>query len=194
MKVAIIKYNAGNVESVANALRRLGVEPTSTDCHEEIRAADKVIFPGVGEASSAMEYLRANGLDKIIRGLKQPVLAICLGMQVICASSEENETECIGVLRHRVRRIPDSHLKVPHIGWNRISMLISPLFKGIEEGAQVYFVHGYFVDIAVETVATCSYGKKFSAAIAKDNFHAVQFHPEKSGPVGARILSNFLSF
>lgn len=193
MKVAIIKHNAGNVESVGNALRRLGVEPVLTDSHQKIRAADRVIFPGVGEASSAMEYLKANGLDRLIKELRQPVLAICLGMQVLCASSEENETECLGVLPHRVRRIPAKQVKVPHIGWNRISSLNSPLFNGVEEGARVYFVHSYFVDVAAETVATCAYGTNFSAALASDNFHAVQFHPEKSGQVGAQILSNFLN-
>ncbi len=193
MKVAIIKYNSGNVESVANALRRLGVEPVLTNSGDEIRSADKVLFPGVGEARSAMGYLQETGLDNVIKQLTQPVLAICLGMQVLCRSSEENETECMGVLPYRARRLQGAETKVPHIGWNQISMLNSPLFAGIEENSRVYFVHSYFVERGPETAALCAYGTEFSASIVKDNFFAVQFHPEKSGPVGSRMLANFLN-
>ena len=192
MKLAIVKYNAGNTASVANALIRLGVEPVVTDDAEELRVADKVIFPGVGEASTAMKYLRERGLDSVIRSLTQPVLGICLGMQLMCETSEENDTECLGILPYRVRRFESDSLKIPHTGWNRIADLNSPLFVGITDGERVYFVHGYYVETGDSTTATCEYGQKFSAAIGRDNFHAIQFHPEKSGAVGERILANFL--
>lgn len=193
MAVAIVKYNAGNVESVKNALKRLGVEPVLTDDAEVLRAADKVIFPGVGEASSAMDYLRARGLDKVIKSLKQPVLGVCLGMQLLCAASEENATECLGILPYRVKRFENENLKIPQIGWNNIFGLKSNLFAGIAENSFVYFVHSFYVERGAQTVATCDYGLNFSAAVRHENFYAVQFHTEKSGAVGARILENFLN-
>lgn len=192
MKVAIVKYNAGNTASVANALIRLGVEPLVTDDADGLRAADKVIFPGVGEASSAMAYLQERDLDSVICSLTQPVLGICLGMQLMCEMSEENDTQCLGILPYRVRRFESETLKIPHTGWNRITRLDSPLFAGVADAERVYFVHGFFVETGDRTTATCDYGQKFSAAIGHNNFHAIQFHPEKSGAVGERILENFL--
>lgn len=192
MKVAIVKYNAGNTVSVMNALDRLGVESVVAGSAEELRAADKVIFPGVGEASTAMNYLRERSLDEAIKSLTQPVLGICLGMQLMCAFSEENSTECLGIFPHRVHKFVSDSLKIPHIGWNRIEKLRSPLFEGVPEGERVYFVHGYFVGVGDDTTAITVYGEEFSSALAKDNFHAIQFHPEKSGEAGARILENFL--
>lgn len=192
MSVAILKYNAGNTESVMNAMKRLGVSATLTDDPEELASADRVIFPGVGEASSAMSFLRERRLDEVIRGLRQPVLGICLGMQLLCTESEENAAGCLGIIDRRVRRFRSETLKVPHIGWNRITNLHSKLFEGIGEGAYVYFVHGYYVERGTETTAECRYAADFSAAVEKDNFLAVQFHPEKSGEVGERILRNFL--
>jgi glutamine amidotransferase len=192
MKVAIVKYNAGNVESVKNALNRLGVEPILTDNAREIETADKVIFPGVGEASSAMQFLRERNLDETIKRLRQPVLGVCLGMQLLCETSEENETECLGILPYRVKRFESEDLKIPQIGWNNIFNLKSELFGGIEEKAYVYFVHSYYVETGAETIAACDYGLNFSAAVRYANFHAVQFHAEKSGAVGAQILENFL--
>lgn len=193
MKVAIVKYNAGNTASVANALTRLGVEPLITDDGDELRAADKVIFPGVGEASTAMKYLRERKLDSVISSLTQPVLGICLGMQLMCAASDENDTECLGIMPYRVRRFESDTLKIPHTGWNRIVELDSRLLKGVVDGDRVYFVHGYYVEIGEFTTATCEYGQKFSAAIGRNNYYALQFHPEKSGVVGERILKNFLN-
>ncbi len=192
MKVAIIKYNAGNVESVKNALYRLGVEPVLTDEAEKLQAADKVIFPGVGEASSAMNYLRQRNLDKVIKSLAQPVLGICLGIQLLCEFSEENETECLGIVPYKVRKFGASNLKTPQIGWNNLFGLKSPLFKMIDENSYVYFVHGFYVEKGPETIASAEYGLEFSAAIHYKNFYAVQFHAEKSGAVGERILENFL--
>lgn len=192
MKVAIVKYNAGNVASVKNALDRLGVESVLTGVADEVTFADKVIFPGVGEASSAMAHLKANGLDNVIKGLRQPVLAICLGMQVLCDSSEENSTLCIGVFPYKVRRFPANAQKLPHVGWNNIQRLRTPLFKQIDENARAYFVHEYMVEQCTDTAAVTDYGIRFSSAIAKDNFLGVQFHPEKSGKVGTQILKNFL--
>ena len=192
MRVAIVKYNAGNTVSVTNALKLLGVETVVTDSPDELREADKVIFPGVGEASTAMSYLRERGLDVVIRLLTQPVLGICLGMQLMCSYSEENDTTCLGILPHRVRRFESDTLKVPHTGWNRITDLNSPLFAGISEGLHVYFVHGYYVETGVETTAVTEYGISFSAGVDRGNFHAIQFHPEKSGDAGALILENFL--
>lgn len=192
MKVAIIKYNAGNTVSVANALKRLGVEAVVTDSADELRSADKVIFPGVGEASTAMQYLRDRGLDNVITSLTQPVLGICLGMQLMCSFSDENATVCLGILPYRVRRFESDKLKVPHVGWNRVEQLRSPLFQGVGQGERFYFVHGYYVETGADTTAVTNYGEDFSAGVTRDNFHAIQFHPEKSGVVGARILDNFL--
>jgi glutamine amidotransferase len=194
MKIAIVKYNAGNIASVANALSRLGAEHVVTDDAEELAGADKVIFPGVGEASSALAYLRGRGLDRVIKELKQPVLAICLGMQLLGEFSEENNTECLGLIPFTTRRFAsDDALKVPHMGWNNISGLSSPLFAGVPEESRVYFVHSFYVPKSEFTTATTGYGLELSAAVADGNFHAVQFHPEKSGKIGARILGNFLN-
>jgi glutamine amidotransferase len=193
MKIAIVKYNAGNVESVKNALNRLGIEPILTDDAETLRAADKVIFPGVGEASTAMAYLRTKNLDKVIKSLAQPVLGICLGMQLLCDFSDENATACLGLLPYRVRRFESENLKIPQMGWNNIFDLKGTLFRGVAENAYVYFVHSFYVEAGRETTAACDYGVKFSAAVRHENFYAVQFHAEKSGAVGARILENFLN-
>jgi len=187
-----VKYNAGNTASVANALRRLGVEPSITDSAEDLRSAERVIFPGVGEASTAMGYLRERGLDEVIRSLQQPVLGVCLGMHLLCAASEENDTHCLGLLPYRVERFAVEGLKVPHMGWNSIANLEGPLFDGVSEGSHVYFVHGYYVRTSQHTTAACEYGITFSAALSHKNFHAVQFHTEKSGEIGERILENFL--
>lgn len=192
MNVAIVKYNAGNTASVANALRRLGVDPAVTDDADDLRRAGKVIFPGVGEASTAMAYLRERGLDEVIRSLTQPVLGVCLGMQLLCAASEENGTDCLGLLPHPVRRFADKRLKVPHMGWNSITNLKGPLFDSVSEGSHVYFVHGYYVEANEHATAVCDYGVQFSAAVSHRNFHAVQFHTEKSGEIGEKILENFL--
>jgi imidazole glycerol-phosphate synthase subunit HisH len=192
MKVAIVKYNAGNTGSVANSLRRLGVEPLITDQPEELTTADKVIFPGVGAASSAMRHLRENGLDTVIPALTQPVLAVCLGMQLLCSRSDENNTMCLGILPYTVRRFPNDGPKVPQIGWNNISKLRTPLFNGVADGSWVYFVHGYYVETIDETIAASDYGVAFSSALSVDNFFGVQFHPEKSGDIGETILKNFL--
>ncbi len=193
MKVAIVKYNAGNVESVKNALHRLNVEPIISDDAEILRSADRVIFPGVGEASTAMNYLRARNLDSVIANLTQPVLGVCLGMQLLCESSEENETQCLGILPYRVRKFASENLKIPQMGWNNVFDLKAPLFAGVEENAYVYFVHSFYVESGAETIATCDYAVKFSAAVVHQNFYAVQFHAEKSGAVGERILENFLN-
>lgn len=193
MKLAIIKYNAGNTVSVANALRRLGVEATVTDDPDTIRRADKVIFPGVGEASSAMAYLQGRGLDKVIPTLTQPVLGICLGMQLMCGFSEENDTKCLGIFPYLTQRFSPGSVKVPHTGWNQILGLKSPLFDGVPEHSYFYFVHGYYVGVCNETTAVAEHGMKFSAGINRDNFYAVQFHPEKSGEAGEKILANFLN-
>ena len=192
MKVAIVKYNAGNVESVKNALNRLGVAPILTDNARELKSADKVVFPGVGEASSAMNYLRERNLDAVIKSLTQPVLGICLGMQLLCESSEENDTKCLGILPSKVKKFDARDLKVPQVGWNNIFDLKSPLFRSIEENSFVYFVHSYYVEAGAETIAMCDYAVNFSAAVNYKNFYAVQFHAEKSGAVGEQILENFL--
>lgn len=193
-KTVIIKYNAGNIRSVLFALERIGVEAIVTDDHDEIRNADRVIFPGVGEASSAMKYLREKGLVEVIRSLKQPVLGICLGMQLMCDFSEENSTPCLGIFQQKVMKFPeDRGMKVPQIGWNNISSLCSPLFAGVDEQAFVYFVHGYYVESCADAIATTNYIINYSSAIQKDNFFAVQFHPEKSGEAGEQILRNFIS-
>ncbi len=193
MRVAIVKYNAGNVASVQNALGRLGVESEVTDVAEILGRADKIIFPGVGEASTAMQYLRERGLDIAIKTLTQPVLGICLGMQLLCSHSEENDTDCLGIFPNTVNRFVSDDLKIPHIGWNTITHLRQPMFNGVDENSYVYFVHGYYVETSAEVTAMCSYGVDFAAAIQHENFYAVQFHPEKSGAAGARILENFLN-
>jgi imidazole glycerol-phosphate synthase subunit HisH len=192
MKVAIVKYNAGNVESVKNALNRLGIEPIISDDAEILQTVDKVIFPGVGEASTAMRYLRERRLDKIIKSLTQPVLGICLGMQLFCKFSEENSTDCLNIFPHTVRKFESETLKIPHIGWNTITNLKGKLFAGIEEKSYVYFVHSFYVENGLETAANCDYGINFTVAINHKNFYATQFHPEKSGEIGANILENFL--
>lgn len=194
MKVAILKYNAGNVFSVDCALRRLGVEPIVTDNVEQLRRADKVVFPGVGEASSAMAYLRSRHLDELIRSLTQPVIGICIGQQLLCRNSEEGNTECIGVFDTSVKRFSEAPgVKVPEMGWNTIKSLVdNPLLKGIDENSYVYYVHSYYVPVCDDTIAVTDYSLPFSAAMNKDNFYATQFHPEKSGGVGELILKNFL--
>ena len=192
MKIAIVKYNAGNVESVKNALNRLAIEPLLTDDREALQKADKVIFPGVGEASTAMNYLKKRNLDKIIKSLIQPVLGICLGMQLLCDVSDENATRCLGILPSRVRKFESDTLKIPHTGWNNLFDLKGRLFEGVAEESYVYFVHSFYVENGAETIAKCNYEKDFSAAIEHENFYATQFHPEKSGETGAKILENFL--
>ncbi len=192
--IAIIDYNAGNVRSVLYALERLGVVATLTADPARIRAADKVIFPGLGEAGSTMKYLRERGLDEVIRGLKQPVLGICLGMQLLCAHSEEGDTPCLGIIPQEVRRFqPEKGEKVPHMGWNTIEQLKSDLFSSELEGRHVYFVHSYYVASGPYTIAVTDYIEPFSAALQKDNFYATQFHPEKSAQTGAAILRHFLA-
>jgi glutamine amidotransferase len=198
MNVVIIKYNAGNIESVKNAVNRLGIDAEITDDHEKIRNADKVIFPGVGEATKTMEYLYANKLDKLILSLKQPVLGICLGLQLMCSYSEEGNIKCLGIFNETVKKFRPSPgeeytSKVPHMGWNSITGLNSDLFAGIVENEYVYFVHSYFAGLGPHTAAVCNYIVPFSAALNKDNFYATQFHPEKSGKAGAVILQNFLN-
>ena len=193
MNLSIIKYNAGNIQSVMIALERLGVSAVVTDDVEEIKNADRVIFPGVGEASTAMDYLKEKKLDELIRDLKQPVLGICLGMQLLCDHSEENDTECLGIIPVQVKRFCDPQLKIPQMGWNSIHGLKTPLFKNIEEGSFIYNVHSYYAVDSEYSIATCNYGLYYSAAIHKDNFYGVQFHTEKSADTGDRILRNFLS-
>lgn len=191
MNIVIIKYNAGNVVSVTNTLNRLGVEPVVSDDPETIRTADKVIFPGVGEASTAMDYLKARKLDSLIISLKQPFLGICLGQQLMCRHSEENDTDCLGIFNLNVKRFQPK-LKVPHMGWNKLFDMKGPLFEGLPEDAFIYFVHSYYCEPGPETIATSDYINKFSAALHKDNFYAIQGHPEKSGQTGQRFLENFL--
>ena len=195
MDVVIIKYNAGNIYSVVHALNRLGVSPIVTDNKETISRADCVLFPGQGEASKTMEYLRNNQMDILIRQLKQPVLGICIGMQLLCSHSEEGNTPCLGMFDVPVQRFcPKRHEdKIPHMGWNTISHLQSPLFEGSSEDAYVYFVHSYYVPVNPYSIAVTDYVHPFSAAIRKNNFYAVQFHPEKSGKTGEHILRNFLN-
>ncbi|MEY3678638.1 MAG: imidazole glycerol phosphate synthase subunit HisH [Bacteroidota bacterium] len=190
--IAIIKYNAGNIRSVQNALERLGTSSILTDDPEEISAAEKVIFPGVGEASSAMNYLKNKKLDLLIPSLTQPVLGICLGLQLLCKHSEENDTTCLGVFENEVKKFPPLDL-VPHMGWNTLTGMKGALFKQVGLGDDIYFVHSYFAEISAHTVATCNYIVPFSAALQKDNFYATQFHPEKSAGVGEVILRNFLN-
>ena len=188
--IAIIKYNAGNIRSVQNALERLGYDVIVTDNVNEIKAADKVIFPGVGEASSAMQYLVMTGLDQVIISLKQPVLGICLGLQLMCKSSEEGNTDCLGIFDASVKLFPPEE-KVPHMGWNSFSALKGELFQHIELNNDVYYVHSYYATVNDSTTASCNYIVPFSAAMQKDNFYAMQFHPEKSADIGEQLLKNF---
>lgn len=194
MKVAIVKYNAGNVSSVMHALDRLGTEYVLTDDREMLQSADKVIFPGVGEASTTMQYLQQHNLDGVIRGLKQPVLGICLGQQLMCRSSEEGGTECLGIFDIPVMRFRPSAWedKVPHVGWNSIGICDDSILHGLKANEFVYFVHSYYVPLCEWTAARTEYILPFSASLHRDNFYATQFHPEKSGPVGEKILDNFL--
>jgi len=210
MSIAIVKYNAGNIRSVLYALERIGIEAVVTDEHDRIRSADKVIFPGVGEASTAMNYLKERGLDKVIRELQQPVLGICLGMQLMCRYSEENDTDCLGIFDVDVKKFspasgladssdpavsldpPIASLKVPQIGWNNVYNLKSPLFQGIRNNSYCYFVHGYYAALGEHTIATTDYVQPYSSSLHKGNFYGVQFHPEKSAGVGEQLLKNFL--
>jgi len=191
MSVVIINYNAGNVQSVTHALNRLGVEPILSDDPETLLSADKVIFPGVGEASTAMCFLKDRQLDVVIKDLKQPVFGVCLGLQLMCKHSEENNTDCLGIFDVNVKKF-EPKLKVPQMGWNTLSEMNSPLFKDLPTEPYVYYVHSYYAELSKQTVAVTDYINPFSAALHKDNFYALQAHPEKSGKVGEKILSNFL--
>jgi imidazole glycerol-phosphate synthase subunit HisH len=193
MKTVIIKYNAGNVQSVMYALDRLGASYLYTDDEAEIRSADKVIFPGVGEASTTMAYLRKTGLDQVIPSLKQPVFGTCVGMQLMCRHSEENNADCMGIFDVDVKRFPaQPDIKVPHMGWNNIHNYKSPLTEGLPDNAYVYFVHSYAAPLCEYTIATCDYAVPFSAMLHRDNFYAAQFHCEISGNTGQKIIENFL--
>ena len=208
MKLVIVKYNAGNIQSVLYALERIGMEAVVTDDHQQIIQADKVIFPGVGEASSAMNYIQERGLDQVIKNLQQPVLGICLGMQLMCAFSEENNTNCLGIFDEPVKWFKNlspekisgtstpsvlSQFKIPQIGWNNIYNLQTPLFKGIPENSYCYFVHGYYAALGEHTIASTDYIQPYSSALHKNNFYGVQFHPEKSAGIGEQILQNFIN-
>ncbi len=191
--IAIVDYKMGNLRSVENALRRLGADFTVTADADVIRRADKVLLPGVGNAAEAMDNLRAAGLVEVIRSLRQPVLGICVGMQVMCRHSEEGDVDCLGIFDARVKRFtPSPELKVPHMGWNKIGNLETKLFKDLEGGSYVYFVHSYYPELCPDTIATATHGVMFSAALKYENFYGTQFHPEKSGDVGERIIANFL--
>ena len=201
MNVAIVKYNAGNIYSVVNALRRMGIEPLLTDDAEQLKKADRVFFPGQGHAAEAMEYLKARRLDEVIRDLKQPVFGICVGQQLLCKHSEEGNVDCIGIFNAEVKRFqPERHEdKVPCMGWNKLELKIkseelrvNPIMEGLGENPYVYFVHSYYVPVCAETIATADYILPYSASMHKDNFYTCQFHPEKSGKVGEKILKNFL--
>ncbi len=196
MNLVIIKYNAGNIQSVLYALERIGVSAIVTDEEDIIRSADKIIFPGVGEASTAMKYLRERALDQLIIHLKQPVLGICLGMQLMCKESEENNTHCLGIFNETVKAFSSTNtsaIKIPQIGWNNIYNVRSPLFSGIAENSFCYFVHGYYASLGEHTIATTNYGIDYSSALHKDNFYGTQFHPEKSADIGSRIIKNFIT-
>ncbi|MGB4293619.1 MAG: imidazole glycerol phosphate synthase subunit HisH [Bacteroidales bacterium] len=190
--IAILKYNAGNIKSVFNALARAGHEAIITDSKEELVRADKVIIPGVGHAGQAMKYLKERELDRVILSLKQPVLGICLGLQLMCISSEEDNTECLGIFNSKVRKFPPLQV-VPHMGWNNFTSISGKLFDGLKKSDDMYYVHSYFAEAGESTVAVCEYILPFSAAMQKDNFYATQFHPEKSGDKGEKVLKNFLS-
>ena len=191
--IAIVDYKMGNLRSVENALRRLGAEFVVTADAEVIKRADRVLLPGVGNAAEAMENLRKAGLVEIIRSLRRPVLGICVGMQVMCRHSQEGDVDCLGIFDSHVKRFePSQEVKVPHMGWNTIGNLESKLFKGIDGGEYVYFVHSYYPELCPDTIATTTHGKMFSAALKYENFYGTQFHPEKSGDVGERIIANFL--
>lgn len=201
MVIAIVKYNAGNIYSVVNALRRMGIEPLLTDDAEQLKKADRILFPGQGHAAEAMEYLKSRRLDEVIRDLKQPVFGVCVGQQLLCRHSEEGNVDCIGIFDAEVKRfMPERHEdKVPCMGWNKIDVnchkdkrICDPLVKGLGDNPYVYFVHSYYVPICADTIASADYILPYSASMHKDNFYACQFHPEKSGKVGERILKNFL--
>jgi glutamine amidotransferase len=194
MNIAIIKYNAGNTKSVEHALHRLGIQPVITDDAEQIQQADKVIFPGVGHAEATMQHLKEMKLDKVIKELKQPVLGICLGQQLMCRHSEEGNTDCLDIFPIMVKKFKTSDLqyKIPQIGWNNLADLKSPLFNNITEQSFVYFVHSYYCEHSEYSIATCNYILPFAAALQKDNFYALQFHPEKSAEVGNKIIENFI--
>lgn len=189
--IAIIKYNAGNIRSVQNALIRLGYESIITDDKSEILNASKVIFPGVGEASTAMKYLRDKGLDEVILSIEKPMLGICLGLQLMCNHSEEGDTKCLGIFNAEVKKFPPKE-KVPHMGWNSFSDVKGELFKGIKPDNDMYYVHSYYAETNEQTVAACNYILPFSSAMQNHNFYATQFHPEKSADVGIQLLKNFL--
>jgi len=191
----IVKYNAGNIQSVLYAMERIGATAVVTDDHALIRGADRVIFPGVGEASTAMNYLRARGLDKVLRELKQPVLGICLGMQLMCAHSEENDTECLGIFAEPVKKfLPGAYgLKVPQIGWNKVTDTRSRIFENIPDGSYFYFVHSYYAASGEHTIGISKYTLPYSSALHRDNFYGVQFHPEKSAAAGEQLLKNFIA-
>jgi glutamine amidotransferase len=191
MKVVVVKYNAGNIRSVICALERLNVNAIVSDDPMVIRSADKVIFPGVGEATSAMKYLKERGLDEVIKSLKQPVLGICLGLQLMCKHSEEGDTDCLGIFPQEVKLFPPQE-KVPQIGWNDIYDLKTSLYEGVKQNTYVYFVHSYYAELGENTIATANYILPYSASLKKDNFYAMQFHPEKSGDIGEQMLANFL--
>ena len=190
-KIVIIKYNAGNVYSVSSALKRLGYSPLISSNPKEIEAADKIIFPGVGEAGSAMKFLRDTKLDEVIPQLKQPFLGVCLGLQLLCNYSEEGETKCLGVFNRKIKKFPPK-LKVPHMGWNSIKFSNNKLFTNLPENPFVYFVHSYYAELSEYTIAKTDYILPFSSALQKNNFYALQFHPEKSGKTGEQILKNFI--
>ncbi len=190
--IAIVKYNAGNIKSVENAVKRLGFDCVVTDDEDVLRAASKVIFPGVGEAKSAMSYLHERKLDELIKSLTQPVLGICLGLQLMCKHSEEGDTNCLGIFDAEVKKFPPLDI-VPHMGWNNLTEIKGNLFNGLSENDNVYFVHSYFAALSEYTLAVCDYIVPFSAAMQKNNFYATQFHPEKSADMGERILKNFLT-
>ena len=190
--IGIVKYNAGNIRSVKNALDRLGVDSKLTDDPEELQSAEKVIFPGVGEAGTAMEYLQSRKLDEVITSLKQPFLGICLGMQLMCAHSEEKDTQCLGIFQEKVLKFPPKGI-VPHMGWNEFTQTKGVLFEGLDNTANMYFVHSYYAEVGEDTVGITDYLVPFTSALQRDNFYGVQFHPEKSADEGRKLIENFLN-